>query len=393
MKREFVQLAHRLKATKQHIGGWYWSEKLDGQRCYWDGGISRGIPKIQVPWANNEKDERYQEAPIATGLWSRYGNVIHAPDWFLNELPKAPLDSEIYIEGYSRQQIMSVIKKLIPDDTEWEKVEMRCFDMPPYQTIFADGTIDNVNYHKVFKDIVPWAMKRVEDLGIYAPTPSMVYQSTYFMLKVFLEGKEHKTQLPFVSKVATVLTQYELPYPQKMAIAKIADKLAEISEAGGEGLMVRDPNAVYVCERSHKLLKEKDMDDDEGTVVGYVTGRETDKGSKLLGLMGALILDYRGQRLELSGFTDQERTLKAITKCSNYEVSVSGYVPLPSGEIILGDVPKATEWATENPETECPDWVEAIDFPRGSVVSFKYRGLSDTGIPNEARYWRKDERI
>jgi hypothetical protein len=58
-KREFLQLAHKLDAKKHGIGGWLYSEKLDGERCFWDGGVSTGLAKSEIPWANTNKDERY----------------------------------------------------------------------------------------------------------------------------------------------------------------------------------------------------------------------------------------------------------------------------------------------------------------------------------------------
>jgi len=67
--REFLMLAQVYDPKKHAIGGWRVSEKKDGERCWWDGGITRGIPKSRVPWANTKKDARYRTAPIATGLW------------------------------------------------------------------------------------------------------------------------------------------------------------------------------------------------------------------------------------------------------------------------------------------------------------------------------------
>src|SRR4051812_13731200 len=51
-RREFLQLADTYDAEKHDIAGFYISEKLDGTRCFWDGGISRGEPTASVPWAN-----------------------------------------------------------------------------------------------------------------------------------------------------------------------------------------------------------------------------------------------------------------------------------------------------------------------------------------------------
>lgn len=126
--------------------------------------------------------------------------------------------------------------------------------------------------------------------------------------------------------------------------------------------MVRHPRSLWAPCRSRQLLKIKGMLDAEAVVVGYTSGRETDKGSKLLGKMGALIVKYAGKCFELSGFTDEERTLA------------------PEG---------AFEFAASNPGKVLPDWIYNPNFPVGSTVSFKYRELTDAGLPKEARFWRK----
>lgn len=378
-KREFVQLAHVLK-PKHGIGGYYFSEKLDGHRCYWDGGISRGLLKEDVPWANTAKDNRYLDAQYSTGLWSRYGNVIHAPDWFLDDLPKCPLDGEMWGEGLTRQEISKIIKPIEPSE-DWVLITYKCFDMPPYETMFAEGIIDNPNFKKVIQDwVIGWVADRIALLGSdfldYNPPPSLRYESAYLMMDAVINGREGTKARPHKSAYAERHKQKELQYPQGLALKQIESWTGAIVSRGGEGGMVRDPNTTYVCSRSHKVLKIKPRDDMEGTVIGYITGRETDKGSKLLGKMGAMVLTLDdGKRLELSGFTDEEREL-------------------------IGDMPvqmcspiNATYWATENPETECPEWIEARLFPRGTRVSFKHRGFTDDGIPCEAAYWRKDEQI
>ena len=372
-KREFVMLAHKLDYTnptkvKQHIGGWWFSEKLDGERCFWDGGVSRGILKSEVPWANCAKDFRYQAQPYATGLWSRYGNVIHAPNWFLDALPTVPLDGELFaLNQQKRQFTHSTIKKIVPINEEWRDITYMVFDSPPPVTIFADGIIDSPNFKKVLKDCEKWFMARVASCDIkWFAKSDTPYQTTYTMLKA------HLMQSPNISRLHN---QFVLPYPQSLCFEVLENRLSTILEWGGEGLIVRDPNARYSCSRVHHLLKVKPFDDMEGTVTGYITGRETDKGSKLLGMMGALVLRLDdGTRLELSGFTEAERKLGAT------EFIDFGHV-------------SPFQWAQQHAETECPEWVEAIDFPRGSRVTFKYRGKSDAGVPQEARYWRKDERV
>ena len=84
--REFLQLAETYVAAKHGVGGYFLSEKLDGTRCFWDGGLSRGVPTEQVPWASlidpKTGQKKTKIKPVATGLWSRYGNPIIAPDEF-----------------------------------------------------------------------------------------------------------------------------------------------------------------------------------------------------------------------------------------------------------------------------------------------------------------------
>jgi hypothetical protein len=47
------------------------------------------------------------------------------------------------------------------------------------------------------------------------------------------------------------------------------------------------------------------------------------------------------------------------------------------------------KFTANNPGIDTPYWVEGTQFKKGQVVTFKYRELSDDGIPKEARYWRR----
>ena len=142
------------------------------------------------------------------------------------------------------------------------------------------------------------------------------------------------------------------------------DRLQRILDLGGEGIVLRDGNSCWTPKRHKGIIKYKPFDDAEGTITGFTGGRETDKGSKHLGRIGALILDFNGKRLELSGMTDDEREF---------------------------DNPKMTDWCTRNPGLDVPPdvGVNSRHFKKGQTITFKYRELSDDGIPKEARYWRK----
>src|SRR5271163_3815382 len=109
MKREFVQLAHKFEEGKYNIGSWFMSDKLDGCRALWIP-ESRGFWADELPFANCAKDSRLLNRRRSTGLWTRYGNPIAAPDYWLDKLPPVCCDGELYIGLKSFQELMSVVK-------------------------------------------------------------------------------------------------------------------------------------------------------------------------------------------------------------------------------------------------------------------------------------------
>lgn len=344
-KRETLMLAHTFDPRKHSIEGWMVSQKIDGIRCFYDGGVSRGVDCREVPWANVEKDGRYRERPIATGLWTRYLKPIIAPQWWLDRLPKGVcLDGELYsTRGW--QYTTSVVKRM-SGDIGWENIRYYTFDAPNIWNVFPDGTINIPQLKKEIIGAADW----LESQGAESFEETKEFEWTYNWMVKNLETNES----------LKILRQEKLPIRSVECEARINDKLMEVLSKGGEGLIVRSPYSVWTPERSHQLLKIKGMNDDEGIVVGYIGGK-----GKLAGLFGALVLDYRGKRLELSGFTDEERKM----------VDRDHAIPV--------DIP------TECGGLELPNYLEGKYFKRGDVVTFKYRELSDTGVPKEARFWRK----
>jgi len=350
-------LANVFNAKKHGIGGWFLSEKIDGQRAFWDGGISRNLPKTQVPWANNIGDARYKEAEVCTGLWTRLGNVIHAPSWWLDKLPPIMLDGELWhgVRGHGELQNVRKIVAGLKPGLKWSTIKYHVFDMPSPRAVFRDGRLNSPNFKKIFKDISDWEHGN-DILLAYDPHGLTRFEEAVKEMEARLTGD-----------VAIYHPQTRLPFQTSKALEIIEQRLMGVCLLGGEGLMLRKPESYWQPKRNDTILKVKKFDDAEGTVIGYVTGRKTDKGSKLLGLMGALILNYThpkkgNRRLEISGFTDEERNW---TSDDSYQ------------------------WAKEHPGQEVPDWISAAHFPRGSTVTFRHRGFSLDGIPSIATYWRK----
>lgn len=324
MNREFVMLAHVYRPEKDDVAGWYMSTKMDGQRAFWDGGYSRGLLKREIPWANIAKDERYREEQVATGLWSRLGNVIHAPDFFLDQLPEGILlDGELYIDRGRFQETRTIVSRLTPDIEDWKRVRYMVFDSPPPETFFKPGKITNCKV-TFGSDSLNLFLRRFKD-----------YSRSFFE---YVVGNE-------------VLTVEQVKLPEKNVKSFIYDALVREVNLGGEGLILRNPWSFWTPKRTRNLLKVKPFVDDDARIVDFVWGE-----GKHEGRMGAMIVEWRDKTFELgTGFTDEERELVGGDKIGTGIVS--------------------------------PDWRSLI-FIRGACVTFRFTSLTDDGIPREARYYR-----
>lgn len=355
-KRTFLMLAHVYR-SEEPIGSWFCSEKLDGVRAMWDGGITRGKLCKDVPFANVEKDSRYVQQPRATGLWSRYGKAIQAPSWWLDRLPIGiPLDGELYQGRSEFQSLVSVVKKLVPGP-EWNNVCFKVFDSPPYHVLFANGEINEPNYRKRFVGI---------DYPRSGSGPHSSGCGNFASVQQWFQNQLAQND------VVQLHAQDRLDHSTAKARVQVVERLEQIVSGAGEGLMLRSPTSFWVPQRSRTLLKAKGMLDAEAEVIGYVFGRETDKGSKLLGLMGAMIVKWEGRIFELSGFTDEERWLCKRGAGSDHS---------------------AFEYGCEHPGERVPDIFHNPRFPVGSRICFKYRELTNDRVPKEARFLRVHDDI
>ncbi len=367
-RREFLQLAEPLVLAKRDrkgnlafkVGGKFLSEKLDGTRCFWDGGVSRDLPTDSVPWASildpKTGKKKAKIKPLATGLWSRYGNPIMAPDWFLNGLPACPLDGELWAGRGNFQTCRSICGGDEPDP-RFKQIKYAVYSCPPISAILGSGEIKNTNMTVMMDNasIMVWFNSRLEEFeGDYRfLNPGATFDDE---LKFLSEAIESQNDHCFMHK------QVLLPEDETAARDLMELQMDKILAAGGEGVVLRDPQASWIPKRHTGILKFKPYSDAEARVIGFTSGRETAKGSRLQGMIGALIVDYDGKRLELSGLTDAERKFQ-------------------TGEMAVH--------AAQNPGEDMPEHFQGQCFRKGQTVTFKYRELSDEGIPKEARYWRK----
>lgn len=350
MKQETVMLAHTYKEGKHLCSGAYMSEKLDGMRCIWIP-WTRGMKKKDVPFANTDKDERLLEEEICTGLWSRYFNCVDAPDWWLEEMPNLILDGELYSDVF-RQDLMSVIKRKKANrasDESWSKINFYAFSLPHYTTLFKDRHVYNQQIDKVITAL-DWCKGFIYDLAYHSKNP-LNFRQEVFLLEKHCSGRAipHK--------------QVKLPYKEEDAKKIVFEELERVSSAGGEGLMVRHDLSVWDTVRSHDLIKFKKLDDDEATIIGYTSGKITDKESRNHGRIGALrVRNTSGTEFTISGMRDAERG--------------------------AGD---HTDWCLANPDSILPSTFDSEFWPLGTQITYQYRGLSKDKVPNEARIWRKYE--
>jgi len=217
-----VLLAHKWEPGKVNPAGWWMSEKLDGVRAYWSG----------------------------SAFYSRNGNVFPAPEWFTADLPKIPLDGELWAGRGQFSKAISIAKSRSADPARWHKVSFAVFD---------------------------------------APKLAGTYEVRCAWLGAHLAGRKYAAMVPF-----------QLCRNQ----AHLDANLAKVEKAGGEGLMLRQPGSAYEHGRSHSLLKVKSFHDEEGIVVGFEGGK-----GKNAGRCGALLLQTPdGRTVKVgTGLTDAER--------------------------------------------------------------------------------------
>lgn len=325
------------------------SEKLDGTRCFWDGGMTRGLPTQQTPWASvlHPKTLKVKDKikPLSTGLWSRYGNPIMAPDWFLDSLPCVMLDGELWAGRGEFQTCRSIVAGDCGDD-RWKQVKYMIYGTPSLDIMTTPGLIKNANFHCEIKEVALQDMmhivSRLPHRAVGWATPDSMFVESIELLHEWIQD----------IKYCEVHLQSILPQDEALAWKGVEHRMAGVLALGGEGLIIRNPNAVYEIKRTSNLLKVKAREDAEGVLVGFTAGK-----GKYAGMIGALIVDFQGKRLELSGMTDDER---ALTR---------SFVGVEPGK-------------------DLPAEVIAKHFNLGDTITFQYRELSDCGVPKEAAYLR-----
>ena len=222
------------------------------------------------------------------GIWDgqnlrfRSGRKITAPEWFTAPFPKQKMDGELWMGRGTFEALSGTVRKKSPNPVEWKKVRYMLFELPE-----SDGTFT----------------QRVEKMR----------QLT------------ESLKIPWLQMIPQFRVKSE---------SELMQKLEEVVQNGGEGLMLHRADSRFHGGRSDDLLKLKKWQDAEAKVLEILPGK-----GKFQGMMGALkVRDMDGNIFKIgSGYSLQMR---------------------------------------ENPP------------PPGSIITFKYTGRTSKGKPKFTSFLR-----
>lgn len=177
-------------------------------------------------WVMSEKLDGVRAYWNGKNLISRGGKIIQAPKWFTREYPPFEVDGELWTKRGDFENITSIVIDQTPS-IHWREVKHYIFEVPQ-----AKGNL-------------------TVRLGKVKP-----YESSHLIIIPQIKIRDKKHLKAF---------------------------LEEVEQKGGEGVVVRDPTALYIDKRTSKALKVKSFHDAECKVTGYTNGK-----GKYKGLVGAI---------------------------------------------------------------------------------------------------------
>ena len=247
-----LQLAKQYEHSRQDINVTdYWvSEKLDGIRARWDG----------------------------TELRTRNDNKIFAPVWFTQNWPKATIDGELWIERGQFELTASIVLSKLTEG----KSHLVANSLSRAKTTEDDIAAASISDKR-------WADVRF--MAFDMPVAGQPFDSRLNMLNSLVEATLNPT--------FAVIAQFKLT-----SIDVLEEKLKQVTQEGGEGLMLHHGNAFYQSGRSDNLLKVKQFEDAEAKVLAQLPGK-----GKFRNMMGSLLVETStGIQFKLgTGFSEEER--------------------------------------------------------------------------------------
>lgn len=217
-------------------------------------------------WLASEKLDGVRAYWDGRNLLSRNGKILAAPEGWSTHLPPFALDGELYTARGEFEKIQSIVMDKTPNVTAWSEIKFYVFDVSE-----ASGGL----------------LERLSELE-----------------KFILQNPQAGQNLKIIKQVK-VKDNAEFEAFAEAVIAK-----------GGEGAVVREPNAPYERKRSKNALKYKKFKDAECEVTAINAG--TGKYAGLMGSVTCKALSAAGSNPDEqiphgvkfkvgSGFSDEER--------------------------------------------------------------------------------------
>ena len=182
-------------------------------------------------WLASEKFDGVRAYWDGENLLSRQGKKLNAPLSFTKNFPKFALDGELYAKELKFEEIQASVMDKLPDEKAWGRLKFHIFDVPE-----ASGGL----------------LARLE------------------VLAKFLKNEPNDNLI--------IIKQIKMR--DNAQFLKFAES---IIANGGEGAVVREPNAPYERKRSKNALKFKKFKDAECEVISINKG-----GGKYANLAGSL---------------------------------------------------------------------------------------------------------
>ncbi len=170
-------------------------------------------------WLMSEKLDGVRAYWDGKKLLSRSGKEFAVPTWFIQDFPPFSIDGELWSKRGDFERISSITSQKEAHDG-WKNLTYNIFEVPNQK-----GGL----------------LQRLE------------------VLKNYLEKK---TNTPI--RIIKQLTCKDSIHLKTF--------LKEVEDKGGEGLVIRNPDALYIAKRTSEALKVKSFQDSECEVVGYKNG-------------------------------------------------------------------------------------------------------------------------
>ena len=215
-------------------------------------------------------------------MFTRHGQPINLPAWFAAHLPLQALDGELWMARGQFEAASAAVRRFKPEPSEWQQLHYMLFELPG-----ASGSFE-----------------------------------------------QRATSLQAIANAAAFAQLQALPQTRVGSSAELNQRLTQVLQLGGEGLVLHLADAPYQTGRKPALLKLKPEDDDEAVVLAHLPGE-----GRFAGMLGALrVRNAQGLVFQLgTGFSDaQRRTPPSV----------------------------------------------------GTTVTYRYRGLTDKGLPRFASFLR-----